>query len=49
MGLFSGWDQNYVYYKKYTYEDLVKALEELFTNKTQNDTENVSFCNQKTN
>ena len=43
------WEIKYIYYKKYTYEDLVKALEELFTNKTQNDTENVSFCNCKTN
>lgn len=43
------WETKYIYYKRYTYEDLIKALEELFINKMQNDTENVSFCNRKTN
>lgn len=32
-----GWQQNYVYYNEYTYEDLVKALEDLFTEKPQDD------------
>ena len=43
------WEIKYIYYKKYTYEDLVKALEELFTNKMQNDTKSVSFYNQEVN
>lgn len=40
---------NIICYKEFTYEDLVKALKELFTEGTQKDTKSVSFRNHKTN
>ena len=40
---------NIICYKEFTYEDLVKALKEIFTEGTQKDTKSVSFRNQKEN
>lgn len=40
MGLFDDLNHNFQYTKKYTYEDIMKALEDILTEGEQNDTDN---------
>ena len=49
MGLFDDLNKNFYYTKKFTYEDILKMLKDIFAEEKQKDTENVSSCNKEVN